>query len=149
MPAPLVFDFIGSVFTAILYGKYWYCLGLDDKRTLLGFYCMIFGLYWRIQLKRVDRWKGVLLYPLTAIFILCTVYFIIITIQTQFLITVSPSSTSRKLFFRCHGSQYERRSADFRIPRYLWSGMIHWKPLSFGCPSQMMQYMPPSTSFRN
>ena len=28
---PLVYSFIGAVFTAILYGKYWYFPGLDDK----------------------------------------------------------------------------------------------------------------------
>jgi len=68
---PLVFDFIGVVFTAILY----------------GFYCLIFGLYLRIQLKRADRLKGILLYALTLSFILCTAYFIITIIQVQFLIT--------------------------------------------------------------
>jgi len=72
-PPPLVFNYIGVVFTAILY----------------GLYCLIFGLYWRIQLKRTDRWKGVLLYPLTASFLLCTAYFIISIIQLQFVITMS------------------------------------------------------------
>ena len=60
-----------------------------SERIFIGVYCLIFGLYWRIQLKRTDRWKGVLLYPLTASFILCTAYFIISIIQVQFLITVS------------------------------------------------------------
>ena len=50
---------------------------------------MIFGLYWRIQLKRSDRWKGILLYPLTASFILCTAYFIIAIVQVQDSINVS------------------------------------------------------------
>jgi len=68
---PLVFQFIGIVFTAILY----------------GLYCLIFGLYWRIQLKRAERSKGVLLYALTTNFILCTAYFVIGIIQVQFLIT--------------------------------------------------------------
>jgi len=68
---PLVFEFIGIVFTAILY----------------GLYCLIFGLYWRIQLKRAERSKGILLYALTTNFILCTAYFIIGIIQVQFLIT--------------------------------------------------------------
>jgi len=70
---PLVFDFIGVVFTAILY----------------GLYCLLFGLYWRIQLKRADRWKGVFFYALTANFILCTAYFIISIILVQFYITMS------------------------------------------------------------
>ena len=30
-PPPLVFDYIGAVFTAILYGKHRYCLGSDNK----------------------------------------------------------------------------------------------------------------------
>jgi len=72
MAPPLVFDFIGIVFTAILY----------------GLYCLIFGLYWQIQLKRADRWKGILLYALTVNFILCTMYFIIGIIQVQFRITM-------------------------------------------------------------
>jgi len=61
------------VFTAILY----------------GLYCLIFGIYWKIQLRRADRWKGVLLYMLTVNFILCSAYFIIFIIQTQFDITMS------------------------------------------------------------
>ena len=65
---------------------------LNVERSVIGFYCLVFGLYWRIQLKRTDRWKGVLLYPLTASFILCTAYFIIDIIQVQFLITVSHCS---------------------------------------------------------
>ena len=55
----------------------------------IGLYCLIFGLYWRIQVKRADRWKGVLLYALTTNFILCTMYFIFSIIQVQFLISVS------------------------------------------------------------
>ena len=55
----------------------------------LGLYCMIFGLYWQIQLRRADRWKGVLLYALNTNFILCTAFFIIAIIQVQFDITVS------------------------------------------------------------
>jgi len=73
MAPPLVFDFIGIVFAAILY----------------GLYCLIFGLYWRIQLKRADRWRGVLLYALTLNFILCTIYFILTIIQVQFRITMA------------------------------------------------------------
>jgi len=68
---PLVFNVVGIVFTAILY----------------GLYCLIFGLYWRIQFKRADRWNSVLLYALTASFILCTAYFIIDIIQVQLIIT--------------------------------------------------------------
>ena len=74
---------------------------------IIGLYCLIFGLYWRIQLKRADIWKGVLLYALTVNFILCTAYFILSIIQVQFEITVSI------LLFRCLGSQYELRSAEF------------------------------------
>jgi len=70
-PPPLVFLFIGIVFTAILY----------------GFYCVIFGLYWRIQLKRTDRWNGVLLYAFNAMFILVSAYFIVNVVQVQFYIT--------------------------------------------------------------
>jgi len=74
MAAPtLVFQFLGVVFSAILY----------------GLYCLIFGLYWRIQFKRADRRNGVLLYALNVIFVLCTAYFIITIIQTQFFITES------------------------------------------------------------
>jgi hypothetical protein len=85
----------------------------SERSVILGIYCVIFGLYWRIQLKRTDRWKGILLYPLTASFILCTAYFIITIVQVQYSISVSS-----KLLFRCHGSQYERRSADFRISQF-------------------------------
>jgi len=49
---------------------------------------MVFGLYWRTQLKRADRWKGVLPYALSANFILCTANFIISTIILQFFIAI-------------------------------------------------------------
>ena len=90
-PPPLVFDFIGIVFEAILYGKYLFNTVQNVSWALchLGLYCLIYGLYWRIQLRRADRWKGVLLYALTANFILCTAYFIINIIQVQFFISVS------------------------------------------------------------
>jgi len=60
------------VFTAILYGVY----------------CLLFGVYWRIQLKKADPWKGVFFYALTISFILCTMYFIISIIQVQFYISI-------------------------------------------------------------
>jgi len=71
MAPPLVFEFIGTVLTAILY----------------GFYCVIFSLYWQIKLKpdRADRLKGVLLYAITVNFILCTAFFILTIIETQFI----------------------------------------------------------------
>ena len=101
---PLVYDYIGAVFTAILYGKY--CLKhsvqMTSERLAIGLYCLLFGLFWRIQLKKVDSWKGVFFYALTINFILCTAYFIIEIIQVQFFITVSHSS--RTLLFRCHAS---------------------------------------------
>ena len=62
---------------------------MSDERSAIGLYCLIFGLYWQIQVKRADRWKGVLLYALTTNFILCTIYFIICIIQVQFFISVS------------------------------------------------------------
>jgi len=49
---------------------------------------MVFGLYWRTQLKKADRWKGALLYTVTANFILCTAFFIIVTIGVQFFIAI-------------------------------------------------------------
>jgi hypothetical protein len=49
----------------------------------------MFGIYWHIKLKRADRLNGILLYALTANFILCTAYFVIDIIETQFIITVS------------------------------------------------------------
>lgn len=61
----------------------------SEHKWYIGIYCMIFGLYWRIQLKRTDRWKGVLLYPLTLSFILCTAYFVIDIVQVQDWISVS------------------------------------------------------------
>jgi hypothetical protein len=88
---PLVFEFIGIVFTAILYGK---CtiqhLIKMSERSVIGFYCVIFGLYWRIQLKNADRRRnGILPYALIAIFILCTAYFINSTVQFKIYINVS------------------------------------------------------------
>lgn len=62
---------------------------VDDVRSVIGVYCMIFSSYWQIQLKRADRRKGLPTYALTVNFILITMYFIITIIQTQFDITVS------------------------------------------------------------
>ena len=92
---PLVFEFVGVVFTAILYGKYSILsVQMTSERPVIGLYCLQFGLYckWRIQLEREERWKGVLLYALTATFILCTVYVAIAIFQVQFFITVSHTS---------------------------------------------------------
>ena len=55
-----------------------------------GLYCLLFGYFWRIQLRKANRWRGVVFfYALTVNFILCTAYFIITIITVQFLITVS------------------------------------------------------------
>jgi hypothetical protein len=62
---------------------------MTSERSVIGFYCLVFGIYWRIQLRRVDQWKGVFFYALTTTFILCSAYFIILIIQVQFKITVS------------------------------------------------------------
>jgi hypothetical protein len=62
---------------------------MTSERLIIGLYCLIFGFYWRIQLRRADRWKGVFFYALTVEFILCTVYFIITIIQDQFFITMA------------------------------------------------------------
>ena len=62
---------------------------MTGEHPAIGLYCLIFGLYWRIQLKRANLWKGVVFYAVTANFILCTVFFIISIIRVQFLITVS------------------------------------------------------------
>ena len=90
MAPPLVFRLVGIVFASILYGKYY--LTSDDntsERNIIGIYCLIFGLYWRIQFKRTDRAKGILLYPLTASFILCTAFLIILILEVQLKISVS------------------------------------------------------------
>ena len=63
---------------------------MTSERHLVGIYCLIFSLYWRIQLKKADRWRGVVFfYALTLNFILCTAYFIIAIMLVQFYITVS------------------------------------------------------------
>ena len=61
----------------------------DERGSTIGIYCVIFGLYWRIQSTREDRRKGLPFYSLTINFILCTMYFIIGIIEVQFDITVS------------------------------------------------------------
>ena len=100
---------------------------------------MIFGLYWRIQLKRSDRWKGILLYPLTASFILCTAYFIIAIVQVQDSINVS------------YLPKCERRSADFLkfFPSLPCLNVLNFWMIRAGCLSQIMDYIQPSTSFHN
>ena len=95
---PLVFEFIGIIFTAVLYGKYCtiqHPISDDGEHSLriIGFYCVIFSLYWRIQLKRAAaadrRRKGVFSYALIAIFILCTAYLFDCTVKVMLNITVS------------------------------------------------------------
>ena len=84
-----------------------------EHPVILGTYCLLFGLYWRIQLKRANRWKGVFFYALTANFILCTAYFIISIILVQFYITVSHI----QVVYYCSDSDVmERSSANIRIP---------------------------------
>ena len=108
---PLVFHFIGVVFTAIFYGKLsdyiWFRWQpeVNVVRSDIGLYCIIFALYWRIQLERINRRKGLPVYAITASFILCTLYFIGTIIQLQFNITVS---YIQLVYSRCpsHGSQY-------------------------------------------
>ena len=88
---------------------------MTNERPVIGFFCLIFGIYWRIQLKRVDRWKGIFFYALNLTFILCSAYFIILIIQVQFRITVSLV----QVVYCCLDvlAPNERRSADFRILR--------------------------------
>ena len=93
---PVVFPFIGIVFTAILYGKLsnniqfrWQVNVTVIRFCLIGLYCAIFALYWKIQLKRAYRRKSLPFYALSVNFILCSMYFIISTIQVQFDINVS------------------------------------------------------------
>ena len=63
---------------------------MTAERSVIGIYCVIFGLYCQIQIKRADRRRnGVLLYALIANFILCTAYFIDSTVQVKFKIVVS------------------------------------------------------------
>jgi hypothetical protein len=87
------------------------------ERRVIGFYCLLFGIYWRIQIKKADRWKGVFFYALTANFILCTAYFIIFIIMVQFYITVSHI----QVVYYCSDvmapnmTYYELIFADFRI----------------------------------
>jgi hypothetical protein len=95
---------------------------MTSERHVIGLYCLIFALYWRIQLKRADRWKSVLLYALTINFILCTAYFIIGLIENQFNITVShiqvvhycsnvmaPNISGVQLIFKIPDVRAERR----------------------------------------
>jgi uncharacterized membrane protein YesL len=98
---------------------------MTSERPVIGVYCLIFGLYWRIQLKRADRQKGILLYVLTLNFILCTAYFIIFIIQVQFDINVShiqvvhycsdvmaPHMSGVQLIFEFPVARAERRFMD-------------------------------------
>lgn len=62
---------------------------MTNEYPVIGFYCLIFSLYWRIQLKRLNRWRCKFFYALTINFILSTAYFIILIIQVQFKINVS------------------------------------------------------------
>ena len=74
---------------------------MKSERPIIGFYCLVFGLYWRIQLKRPNRWRDMFFYALTINFLLSTAYFVILIIQVQFKITVSRISMLRcieKLF---------------------------------------------------
>lgn len=96
-----------------------------SKRPVIGLYCLIFALYWQIRLGRASPslWKGVLLYALTANFILCTAYLIVNMIQVQFFITVShiqvvqhhfseiiaPNMSSVQLTFESLDGRAERR----------------------------------------
>ena len=90
--ARLIFDYIGVVFTAIFYGKFSsnFRFKVTSEHHVIGIYCLIFSLYWRIQFKKADRWRRItFFYALTLNFLLCTAYFIIAIMLVQFYINVS------------------------------------------------------------
>ena len=92
MVAPLIFDYIGVTFTAIFYGKFSSNVRfkVTSEHHVIGIYCLIFSLYWRIQFKKADRWRRItFFYALTLNFLLCTAYFIIAIMLVQFYINVS------------------------------------------------------------
>jgi len=88
-----------------------------ERSVIIGLYCAIFGLYWRIKLKRADRLKGLILYAINVNFILCTAFFIFAIIQTQFDITVSYiySMSGVQLIFEFSGSGAGHSFIGFRF----------------------------------
>ena len=89
---------------------------MTGERSVIGLYCVIFVLYWRIKLKRAYRLKGVLYaIRVTVNFILCTAFFILILIRTHFAITVSHIYMSGvQLIFEFSGSGAGHRYIGFR-----------------------------------
>ena len=105
--------------TAILYGKY--CHRLKHFHVVwtlvAGFYCLLFGLYWRIQLTRADRLKN--FFFMRSLLISFSPRRIYQIFQVQFNITVStsrtepsdmsPNSCSMRLIFEFVGLRAEPR----------------------------------------
>ena len=151
---PLVFEFIGVVFTAILYGKYYYYItwfGSDHKwapchRSLLPDIWFILAnpsqesgsMERHTRLRAHSKFHSVhgvfhyrhnpgpVRYHRESLYIYKSY---IVIVQISWL----PILSGIQLIFR--------------IPRCLCWTKIHWTLLRSGWPSQIMHYIPPSTSF--
>lgn len=85
-------SFIGTVFEGIIYGKYYFHditnLPTNPLISSVGLYCVVFILYIRIHTRKEIFDRNLLVYPLSALFVLCTVFFAL-DFTEQFLTIVS------------------------------------------------------------
>ena len=59
--------------------------------STIGLYCIVFILYFRVHASKKCEDKNVLIYPITALFVLCTVFFALDFTQ-EYMIVVSKTS---------------------------------------------------------
>ena len=86
-------NFLGTVFEGIFYGNllYKYDVPVPQVISSLGLYCIIFVLYlWVHTSKKCDD-RSILVYPISSLFVLCTVFFVL-DFTEEYLTVVSKTS---------------------------------------------------------
>ena len=86
-------SFIGTVLEGVFYGKLYYIYDVPCFQFIasLGLYCIIFVLYCRVHASKKCDDKNILIYPITLLFVLCTVFFALDFTQ-EYMTVVSKTS---------------------------------------------------------
>lgn len=89
---------IGTVVEAFFYGTL--STRYNEKSiysSILGVYCLIFGQYLHVYLRKKKNERTILVYPLTILFLLSTLNFILNLPQTFWLVVSNMCNTSAQI----------------------------------------------------
>ena len=90
-------SFIGTVLEGVCYGKLCYTISIYGAClqfiSSLGLYCIVFILYIRVQASKRCEDKNILIYPITTLFVLCTIFFALDFTQDYFIVVSKTSPT--------------------------------------------------------